>query len=159
MGHLYDFDVKLNNGEVLKLADLKGSKVLLVNTASQCGFTSQYAGLQELFDDKSHNLMVIGFPCNQFGEQEPGSDKEIESFCQLNFGVNFPLSQKIDVNGDDADPLFRFATSALPGLLGSTRIKWNFTKFLFDEDGEPVKRFAPKDTPEMIRKFLSRDTR
>ena len=159
MSHLYDFDVKLNSGDTLKLADMTGRKVLLVNTASKCGFTSQYAGLQKLADDQAGNLVVIGFPCNQFSEQEPGSDEEIESFCQLNFGVSFPLSEKIDVNGADAAPLFQFVAAALPGLLGSTRIKWNFTKFLFDEDGEPVKRFAPKDTPEMIQKFLSQGAR
>ena len=159
MSHLYDFDVKLNSGDTLKLADMKGRKVLLVNTASKCGFTSQYAGLQKLADDQTVNLTVIGFPCNQFSEQEPGSDEEIQSFCQLNFGVSFPLSEKVDVNGKNATPLFQFAASALPGLLGSTRIKWNFTKFLFDEEVEHVKRFAPKDTPEMILEFLSRDAR
>jgi glutathione peroxidase len=159
MSHLYDFDVTLTNGETLKLADLKGSRVLLVNTASKCGYTSQYSGLQELADEHAGNLVVIGFPCNQFGAQEPGSEQEIESFCQLNFGVSFPLSEKIDVKGDDAAPLFRFATAALPGLLGITRVKWNFTKFLFDEAGEPVKRFAPKDTPEKIQAFLSQSTR
>lgn len=159
MSHLYDFTVNLNTGEILQLADLKGRNVLLVNTASECGFTPQYSGLQRIYDDEANNLIVIGFPCNQFGEQEPGSGKEIESFCQLNFGVSFPLSEKIDVNGDEADPLFRFATAALPGLLGSTTIKWNFTKFLFDENGEPLKRFAPKDTPEKILEFLLRDAR
>jgi glutathione peroxidase len=159
MSHLYDFDVQLNNGDTLKLADMQGRKVLLVNTASKCGFTSQYAGLQKLADDQTINLAVIGFPCNQFSEQEPGSDEEIQSFCQLNFGVSFPLSEKVDVNGSNATPVFKFAAAALPGLLGSTRIKWNFTKFLFDEAGEPVKRFAPKDTPEMILQFLSRDAR
>ncbi len=157
MSHLYDFDVKLNNGKTLKLADMKGRKVLLVNTASKCGYTSQYAGLQELADDQADSLVVIGFPCNQFGDQEPGSDKEIESFCELNFGVSFPLSEKVDVKGANADPLFQFACAALPGLLGSSRIKWNFTKFLFDEEGEPVKRFAPKDVPEMILEFLAPD--
>ena len=159
MSHLYDFEVKLNSGEPLKLADMKGRKVLLVNTASKCGYTSQYKGLQELSDDQADNLVVIGFPCNQFGDQEPGSDAEIESFCELNFGVSFPLSEKVDVKGANAAPLFQFATAALPGLLGSTRIKWNFTKFLFDEDGEPVKRFAPNDTPETIQEFLSRAAR
>jgi len=155
MSHLCDFDVKLNNGETLKLADMKGRKVLLVNTASKCGFTSEYTGLQKLADDQADNLVVIGFPCNQFGEQEPGSDEEIESFSQLNFGVSVPLSEKIDVNGKKAAPLFQFAASALPGLLGSGRIKWNFTKFLFNEKGEAVKHFAPKDTPEMIPESLS----
>jgi len=157
MSQLYDFEVKLNNGELLKLADLQGSKVLLVNTASKCGFTSQYSGLQRLSEEQAGKLIVIGFPCNQFGKQEPGSDKEIESFCQLNFGVSFPLSEKINVKGDKTDPLFRYAAAALPGLLGSTSIKWNFTKFLFDEDGEPVKRFAPKEPPEMIMEFLAHD--
>lgn len=158
MSHLYDFEVRLNNGETLKLADLQGSRVLLVNTASKCGFTPQYEGLQKLSGDLADKLVVIGFPCNQFGGQEPGSDEEIQSFCQLNYDVGFPLSEKIDVNGDDADPLFKFARTALPGLLGSTKIKWNFTKFLFDENGEPVKRFAPKDTPETIHEFLERGT-
>lgn len=159
MSHLYDFDVKLNNGETLKLADLKGRKVLLVNTASKCGYTSQFSGLQKLADEHADDLAVIGFPCNQFGQQEPGSAEEIESFCQLNYGVSFPLSEKVDVNGENAAPLFQFATTALPGLLGSSRVKWNFTKFLFDEKGEPVKRFAPKDTPETIQEFLSGDAR
>jgi len=157
MSHLYDFEVKLNNGEILKLADLQGSKVLLINTASECGFTSQYSGLQKLSEEQADKLVVIGFPCNQFGGQEPGSDQDIESFCQLNYGVSFPLSEKIDVKGDTTDPLFGYATAALPGLLGSTGIKWNFTKFLFDADGEPIKRFAPKDTPEMIMEFLAHD--
>ena len=154
MTHLYDFDVRLNNGETLRLADLKGRKILLVNTASKCGFTPQYAGLQQLSSDHADDLAVIGFPCNQFGSQEPGSDKDIESFCELNYGVEFPLSVKIEVNGENADPLFSFVRSALPGLLGSTKIKWNFTKFLFDENGDPIKRFAPKDKPEAITAYL-----
>ncbi len=154
MTHLYDFDVELNNKKTLHLRELQGRKVLLVNTASKCGFTPQYAGLQKLADEQADGLVVIGFPCNQFGAQEPGSDQEIESFCQANYGVSFPLSKKIEVNGKQADPLFQYATHALPGLLGSTRIKWNFTKFLFDEHGDPVKRFAPKDTPEAILEFL-----
>lgn len=159
MSHLYDFDVQLNNGETLKLADLKGRKVLLVNTASKCGLTPQYSGLQQLADEHADDLVVIGFPCNQFGDQEPGSAEEIESFCQLNYGVSFPLSEKVDVNGANAAPVFEFAAAELPGLLGSKRIKWNFTKFLFDEEGEPLKRFGPRDTPEMIQEFLSRDAR
>lgn len=155
MSHLYDFEVRLNNGKSLKLADLKGRKVLLVNTASKCGLTPQYAGLQQLATDQADKLVVIGFPCNQFGQQEPGSAEDIESFCQLNYGVSFPLSEKIDVNGDSADPLFRFATAALPGLLGSKKVKWNFTKFLFDEAGKPLKRFGPRSTPEEIGTFLA----
>jgi glutathione peroxidase len=154
VAHLYDFEVSLNNGETLKLGDLKGKKVLLVNTASKCGFTPQYAGLQELSADLGDKLAVIGFPCNQFGEQEPGDDDDIASFCELNYGVDFPLSVKVDVNGDDAAPLFRYVTGALPGLFGSKRIKWNFTKFLFDENGEPVKRFGPKDKPESLQRFI-----
>lgn len=154
MAHLYDFEVKLNTGETLKLGDLKGKKVLLVNTASKCGLTPQYAGLQALAGAYRDKLAIIGFPCNQFGSQEPGSDEDIASFCDVNYGVEFPLSVKVDVNGQAAAPLFKYVTSALPGFLGSTRIKWNFTKFLFDEDGEPVKRFAPKDKPESIRKFI-----
>lgn len=156
MAHLYDFEVQLNNGEMLKLAQLHGRKVLLVNTASKCGFTPQYAELQTLFEEQADKLAVIGFPCNQFGAQEPGSDNDIGAFCQLNYGVSFPLSKKLEVNGKQADPIFQYAANALPGLLGSTRIKWNFTKFLFDENGAPVKRFAPKDTPAAIGEFLSR---
>lgn len=156
MAHLYDFEVQLNNGEMLKLGQLQGRKVLLVNTASKCGFTPQYAELQTLFEEQADKLAVIGFPCNQFGSQEPGSDNDIGAFCQLNYGVSFPLSKKLEVNGKQADPIFQYAANALPGLLGSTRIKWNFTKFLFDENGAPVKRFAPKDTPAAIGEFLSR---
>ena len=154
MTHLYDFEVSLNDGDTLKLSELKGKKVLLVNTASKCGFTPQYTGLQKLSAELSDTLTVIGFPCNQFGEQEPGADDDIASFCDLNYGVDFPLSQKIDVNGDDASPLFKYVTEALPGMLGSTRVKWNFTKFLFDENGEPVKRFGPRDKPDSIRRFI-----
>ncbi|MGI9344251.1 MAG: glutathione peroxidase [Gammaproteobacteria bacterium] len=154
MTHLYDFEVDLNNGEKLNLSDLKGKKVLLVNTASKCGLTPQYTGLQELSAELRDKLTVIGFPCNQFGEQEPGADDEIASFCDLNYGVDFPLSKKIDVNGDDAAPLFKYVTGALPGFFGSTRVKWNFTKFLFDENGEPVKRFGPRDKPEAIARYL-----
>ena len=154
MTHLYDFEVTLNSGDVLQLGELEGRKLLLVNTASKCGFTPQYAGLQKLAEEQADKLVVIGFPCNQFGNQEPGSDDDIQAFCQSNFGVSFPLSKKIEVNGSGADPLFEYATTALPGLLGSTRIKWNFTKFLFDETGRPVKRFAPKDAPDKIVKYL-----
>ncbi len=151
---MYDFEVKLNDGDTIRLRDLEGKKVLLVNTASKCGFTPQYAGLQKLSDEQTDKLVVIGFPCNQFGAQEPGSDDEIQSFCQLNYGVDFPMSVKVDVNGETAAPLFKYVTRALPGLLGSTRVKWNFTKFLFDENGEPVRRFSPQDKPEHIRKFI-----
>jgi len=154
MTHLYDFEISLNDGDTLKLSELKGKKVLLVNTASKCGFTPQYTGLQKLSAELSDTLTVIGFPCNQFGEQEPGADEDIASFCDLNYGVDFPLSQKVDVNGDDAAPLFKYVTEALPGMLGSTRVKWNFTKFLFDENGEPVKRFGPRDKPDSIRRFI-----
>lgn len=156
MTHLYDFEVKLNTGETLKLGDLTGKKVLLVNTASKCGFTPQYSGLQKLSAELRDTVTVIGFPCNcnQFGEQEPGADDDIASFCDLNYGVDFPLSQKINVNGDDAAPLFKYVTGALPGMLGSTRVKWNFTKFLFDENGDPIKRFGPRDKPEAIARYL-----
>ena len=122
-----------------------------MNTASKCGFTPQYKGLEDLYQKyKDQGLEVLGFPCNQFGNQEPGSNNEIEEFCTLNYGVTFPMFSKVDVNGDSADPLFKFLTSNKKGLLGSSKIKWNFTKFLVDKDGNPVKRFAPTTTPEQI---------
>ncbi len=155
MKELYDFEVILNNGNKLKLSSLRGKKVLLVNTASNCGFTKQYEGLQEIYERFQNTLVIIGFPCNQFGNQEPGGDEEIGGFCQKNFGVTFPLSKKVEVNGEREDPLFHFAKEKLPGLLGSKVIKWNFTKFLFDEDGKEVKRFSPKADPESIVNYLT----
>jgi glutathione peroxidase len=147
---IYDFLAKLNSGTDQSLAGYKGKVLLIVNTASQCGFTPQYKGLQELyakFHDKG--LEVLGFPCDQFGHQEPGNDDEIKSFCQVNYGVNFPLFSKIEVNGAGAHPLYKFLKSEKGGLLGDN-IKWNFTKFLVDKQGNVVERFAPTTTPEAI---------
>jgi len=148
---IFNFSCKDVNGNEKNLSELKGKVTLVVNTASKCGFTPQYKGLEDLYQKyKDQGLEVLGFPCNQFGNQEPGSNNEIEEFCTLNYGVTFPMFSKVDVNGDSADPLFKFLTSNKKGLLGSSKIKWNFTKFLIDKDGNPVKRFAPTTTPEQI---------
>lgn len=148
---LYAFTVKANDGTQLPLSQFKGQVVLIVNVASQCGFTPQYKGLEELYEQfKDQGFTILGFPCNQFGTQEPGTDQEIQSFCELNFGVKFPLMAKIDVNGPSADPLFTWLKEAAPGLLGTEMIKWNFTKFLIGRDGKVLKRYAPKDEPKSI---------
>ena len=147
----FNFSCKDVDGNEKNLSELQGKVTLVVNTASKCGFTPQYKGLEDLYQKyKDQGLEVLGFPCNQFGNQEPGSNNEIEEFCTLNYGVTFPMFSKVDVNGDSADPLFKFLTSNKKGLLGSSKIKWNFTKFLVDKDGNPVKRFAPTTTPEQI---------
>lgn len=155
--NFYSFSVKASNGTVLPLSDLKGRVVLIVNVASQCGFTPQYKGLEELYEQfKDQGFTVLAFPCNQFGTQEPGTDQEIQSFCELNFGVKFPLMAKIDVNGPEADPLFTWLKKAAPGILGSELIKWNFTKFLVGRDGKVLKRYAPKDEPKDIVEDIKR---
>ncbi|HOB02824.1 MAG TPA: glutathione peroxidase [Casimicrobium huifangae] len=152
----FDFTVKDINGKPQKLAKYKGKTLLIVNTASKCGFTPQYKGLQALHD-KYHEqgFEVLGFPCNQFGEQEPGDESEIASFCDLNYGVNFPMFAKVDVNGDNAAPLFEHLKEEAPGLLGSKNVKWNFTKFLVTPDGK-VKRFAPQDEPASLAKDIEK---
>jgi glutathione peroxidase len=154
---IYDFSAKRNTGQDQSLADYKGKVLLVVNTASQCGFTPQYKGLQELYS-KYHakGLEVLAFPCDQFGHQEPGSDEEIKSFCDLNYGFTFPLFSKIEVNGDGAHPLYKFLKSKQSGLLGDS-IKWNFTKFLVDKQGSVVERFAPTTTPEKISADIERE--
>jgi len=151
MPDLYDFSVKDIHGKDVKLDAYKGKALLIVNTASNCGFTPQYKGLEALYQ-KLHGkgLEILGFPCNQFGGQEPGSDAEIESFCEVNYGVTFPLFAKIDVNGKDASPLYKYLKEAKPGLLGSEAIKWNFTKFLVDRDGNVVERYAPNAEPQSL---------
>jgi glutathione peroxidase len=147
---LYDFSARLNNGKEKKLSDFKGKVLLIVNTASECGFTPQYQGLQEIYDRyKDRGFEVLGFPCNQFGHQEPGTDKDIQSFCQLNYGVTFPIFAKVDVNGENAHPVFQFLKSEKGGLLGDG-IKWNFTKFLVDVEGNVVDRYAPQTIPVRI---------
>lgn len=148
---IYDFKVKQNNGEEISLEKFKGKVLLIVNTASACGFTPQYAGLQELYDKyKDKGLEVLAFPCNQFGAQESGSDEEIKKFCDLKFNIKFPLFSKIEVNGDGAHPLFNYLKDQQPGLMGTKAIKWNFTKFLVDKEGKVIERFAPKTKPADI---------
>ena len=148
---IHDFQARTLDGEEKNLADFRGKVLLIVNTASKCGFTPQYQGLQKLYDNfADRGLEVLGFPCNQFGHQEPGGAGEIGAFREKNYGVGFPMFDKIDVNGDDAHPLFRFLKAEAPGVLGTEAIKWNFTKFLVDRDGRVVRRYAPKDKPEKI---------
>jgi glutathione peroxidase len=155
MTSLYDLTVDDIHGKPVKLSKYKGKVLLIVNTASECGFTPQYKGLEQLHA-KLHGkgLEVLGFPCNQFGAQEPGSEKEIEQFCEVNYGVTFPLFAKVDVNGANASPLFRHLKSAKKGLLGSEAIKWNFTKFLVGRDGTVLKRYGSTTKPEDIAKDL-----
>ena len=146
---IFDIPVTTIKGEQKTLADFGGKAVLVVNTASKCGFTPQYKGLENVSQAyKDQGLVVLGFPCNQFGKQEPGDEDVISEFCELNFGVTFPLFKKVDVNGSDAHPLFVTLKKSAPGLLGSQGIKWNFTKFLLSADGQVVKRFAPTTKPE-----------
>jgi glutathione peroxidase len=145
----YDFSAETLAGKKRKLADYRGKVLLVVNTASKCGFTPQYAGLEELYKKyKDEGLVVLGFPSNQFGEQEPGPDSEIAEFCEMNYGVSFPMFSKVDVNGDNAHPLYKYLTSSKKGLLGSQAIKWNFTKFLVGRNGEVIERYAPTTKPE-----------
>ncbi|CAH0496854.1 glutathione peroxidase [Novosphingobium sp. CECT 9465] len=150
-----DFTAKKPNGETIDLADKVGKVLLVVNTASKCGFTPQYDGLEALWKQYGdRGFEVLAFPCNQFGAQEPGSADEIESFCKINFGVSFPLMAKIDVNGDNADPLYDWLKKEAPGVLGTKAIKWNFTKFLIGRDGKVVRRYAPTDKPESIARDI-----
>ena len=154
-GTIYDFEALQMNGQTVPLAQYQGQVMLIVNTASACGFTPQFAGLEELhrqYADKG--LVVLGFPCNQFGSQDPGSNEEIASFCQLNYGVSFPMMAKIDVNGAKASPLYQWLTAEAPGLLGSKAIKWNFTKFLVGKDGRVIRRYAPQDAPKKLAKDI-----
>ena len=150
---LYDFEALDIAGKPVPLAQFKGRPLLIVNTASACGFTPQFAGLEELhkaYADKG--LVVLGFPCNKFGRQDPGSNEEIGAFCQKNYGVSFQMMEKIDVNGSGAHPLYQWLTREAPGILGTQAIKWNFTKFLVGKDGQVRKRYAPTDTPQSLAK-------
>lgn len=157
MTSVYDFTMDRLNGKPQPLEDYKGKVLLVVNTASKCGFTPQFEGLEKLYKDlKDKGLEILGFPCNQFGKQDPGSDEEIGEFCQINYGVSFPMFSKIDVNGDGAAPLYKHLKAVKPGMMGTKGIKWNFTKFLIDRDGNVVKRFAPADKPGAIRKEIER---
>jgi glutathione peroxidase len=151
MSTIADFTAILPNGQSINLADKLGKVVLVVNTASKCGFTPQYKGLEALWQSyKDRGLEVIGFPCNQFGGQEPGSSDEIAQFCEVNFGVSFPLMKKVEVNGAGADPLYDWLKSEARGIFGTQKIKWNFTKFLIGRDGKVVRRYAPTVKPEKI---------
>jgi glutathione peroxidase len=154
---LYDIPVRTIDGEPLTLGVYRGRTLLIVNVASRCGFTPQYAGLEALYRRrKSEGLEILGFPCNQFGHQEPGDEREIARFCSTTYGITFPLFAKIDVNGLHADPLYIYLTTAKPGLFGTRRIKWNFTKFLIARNGEVLQRFGPWHTPEAIEHTLVR---
>ncbi|GAA4424845.1 glutathione peroxidase [Acidovorax lacteus] len=151
----YDFDAVMIDGTPVSLRQFEGQVLLIVNTASACGFTPQFAGLEELHQRYgSQGLVVLGFPCNQFGSQDPGSDTEIAGFCQRNYGVSFPMMSKIAVNGPEATPLYRWLTEQAPGILGSKAIKWNFTKFLVGRDGQVRKRYAPQDAPAKLSKDI-----
>ncbi len=151
----YDFEVKDIEGKPTPLSQYKGKPLLIVNVASRCGYTPQYEGLQKLHETFGpKGLVVMGFPCNQFGAQEPGTESEIKDFCSLTYDVNFPMFAKVDVNGPDAAPLYEFLKSSAPGLLGTEAIKWNFTKFLVDRSGKVVHRYAPQTKPEELVKDL-----
>jgi|TARA_B110000467_G_scaffold118849_1_gene109929 glutathione peroxidase len=153
--NIYNFSCKDNSGNEQNLSDYEGKTLLIVNTASKCGFTPQYTGLEELYAKyKDSGFFILGFPCNQFGDQEPGSAEEIKEFCSLNFGITFPIFDKIEVKGNQAHPLYKFLTSEKKGLLGTESIKWNFTKFLINKTGEPIARYAPNTTPDKIAKDI-----
>jgi glutathione peroxidase len=155
MATVYDFEARSIDGKPVALENYRGKVLLIVNTASACGFTPQFAGLEKLHESYGpQGLVVLGFPCNQFGAQDAGSNGEIAEFCQLNYGVTFPMMAKINVNGADAHPLYQWLAAEAPGLLGSKSIKWNFTKFLVGKDGRVRKRYAPTDTPERLAKDI-----
>ena len=151
----HDFEALGIDGQPVALKQYAGKVLLVVNTASACGFTPQFGGLQQLHDRyKDRGLVVVGFPCNQFGGQDPGSNAEIGQFCERNYGVNFPMMSKVDVNGSNADPLFKWLTAEAPGFLGTKAIKWNFTKFLLGKDGQVIRRYPPQDAPESLARDI-----
>ena len=150
--NIYDFEALSIDGKPAHLSTQRGKVMLIVNTASACGFTPQFGGLEKLWEQyRDKGLVVLGFPSNQFGAQDPGSNDEIASFCQVNYGVSFPMMGKVDVNGDKAPPLWQWLKAEAPGLLGTKTIKWNFTKFLIGRDGKVLKRYAPNDSPESLK--------
>jgi glutathione peroxidase len=157
MASIYEFTAKTLQGKEVSLGDYRGKPILIVNTASKCGFTPQYEGLEKLWrEHQAKGLVVLGFPCNQFGAQEPGSAGEIESFCQVNYGVSFPMFAKIDVNGPATHPLYNYLKGEKAGILGTRNIKWNFTKFLVDRAGKVVGRFAPTTKPADLEKAIAK---
>ena len=152
MTSVYDFEAQTITGQSVKLDQYKGKVVLIVNTASKCGFTPQFEGLEALWKAyEAKGVVILGFPCNQFGSQDPGNNSEIASFCQLNYGVSFPMMAKVDVNGPAAHPLYKWLVKEAPGILGTKSIKWNFTKFLVGKDGQVIGRYAPTDKPAGLR--------
>lgn len=152
---IYDFEAKNINGETVSLSQYQGKTLLIVNVASKCGFTPQYKEMEEIYRQyKDQGLEILAFPCNQFGAQEPGDAEEIKNFCSLNYDVSFPMFHKVDVNGDNTAPVFSFLKESLPGILGSKAVKWNFTKFLVDKNGNPKARYAPTDKPTDILKDI-----
>ncbi|MEK4063013.1 MULTISPECIES: glutathione peroxidase [Paenibacillus] len=154
---IYDFEANTLRGEEESLSKYKGKVLLVVNTASKCGFTPQYKGLQEVYDKfKDRGFEVLGFPSNQFAGQEPGESEDIAEFCEINYGVSFPMYEKVDVKGDEAHPLFKYLSKEAPGVLGSKSVKWNFTKFLVDQEGRVLKRFAPQTTPDQIEADIAK---
>jgi len=154
---VYDFEALSIDGKPAQLASQRGKVLLIVNTASACGFTPQFAGLEKLWESyRDRGLVVVGFPSNEFGGQDPGTNGEIASFCQLNYGVSFPMMAKVKVNGAEAHPLWKWLTSEAKGILGTQSVKWNFTKFLVGRDGRVIKRYAPNDTPESIAKDIEK---
>jgi glutathione peroxidase len=155
MATVYDFEAQQIDGSTVPLSTFQGKVLLIVNTASACGYTPQFAGLEKLHEAYAgKGLVVVGFPCNQFGAQDPGSNTEIAQFCQLNYGVSFPMMAKVDVNGSGAHPLYQWLTKEAPGLLGTKSIKWNFTKFLVGRDGEVIRRYGPGDEPAALAKDI-----
>ena len=157
MGELYNISVKDIDMNLVDLSSYEGKTLLIVNVASKCGFTPQYKDLQNLYEKyQDQGLEVLGFPCNQFGAQEPGTNEEVKSFCDLNYSVSFKMFDKIDVNGSDASPLFKFLKHESPGIMGTEAIKWNFTKFLVNKDGQVIKRFSPKDGESEIESELQK---
>ncbi len=154
---IYDFEALSIDGKPAYLSTQRGKVLLIVNTASACGFTPQFAGLESLWQDyQDKGLTIVGFPSNEFGGQDPGSNDQIATFCQRNFGVSFPMMAKVKVNGAEAHPLWKWLTSEAPGALGTQGVKWNFTKFLVGKDGQVIKRYAPTDTPESLRKDIEK---
>ncbi|AIQ67379.1 glutathione peroxidase [Paenibacillus graminis] len=154
---IYDYEANTLRGQEESLSKYKGKVLLVVNTASKCGFTPQYKGLQEVYDKfKDRGFEVLGFPSNQFAGQEPGESEDIAEFCEINYGVTFPMYEKIDVKGDGAHPLFKYLSKEAPGVLGSKSVKWNFTKFLVDQEGHVLKRFAPQTTPDQIEADIAK---